>query len=106
MPIDLQQLKESLGDEYIIVIKLHHYMIQNFSLDGVEDFAFVFGKNSIISDFYKVADLLITDYSSVMFDFALLNKPMLFFTYDYDNYKNNLRICILILRKRRQDHFL
>lgn len=91
MPIDLQQLKESLGDEYIIVIKLHHYMIQNFSLDGVEDFAFVFGKNSIISDFYKVADLLITDYSSVMFDFALLNKPMLFFTYDYDNYKNNLR---------------
>ena len=92
MPIDLQQLKESLGDEYIIVIKLHHYMIQNFSLDGVEDFAFVFGKKIVLLVIsIKVADLLITDYSSVMFDFALLNKPMLFFTYDYDNYKNNLR---------------
>lgn len=40
---------------------------------------------------YLIADILITDYSSVMFDYSLLNKPMLFYTYDYDNYKNKLR---------------
>lgn len=91
IPMDLAEMKEKIGQDYIIIIKLHHYMKMNFSLDGVEDFAFVFGKNSQISDFYKLADILITDYSSVMFDYAILKKPMLFFTYDYDNYKNSLR---------------
>ncbi|KAF1305054.1 bifunctional glycosyltransferase/CDP-glycerol:glycerophosphate glycerophosphotransferase [Candidatus Enterococcus willemsii] len=91
MPIDLHLMKEKLGDEYIIIIKLHHFMIKNFSLDDLDEFAFVFGRNSEISDFYKLADMLITDYSSVMFDYAILQKPMLFFTYDYDDYKNSLR---------------
>lgn len=91
MPLNLEQMKSELGNEYILLIKLHHYMIPNFSLKGMEDFAFVFDKGTQISDFYKLADMLITDYSSVMFDFAILNKPMLFFTYDYENYKNNLR---------------
>ena len=91
MPIDLQKLREKFGEEYIVIIKLHHYMIPNFDLDGLEDFAFLFDRGSIISDFYKIADILITDYSSVMFDYAILKKPMLFFTYDYDNYKNELR---------------
>lgn len=91
MPLDLQKMKDNLSDEYILVIKLHHYMLPNFNLDGLEDFAFVFGKESQISDFYKLADILVTDYSSVMFDYAILNKPMIFFTYDYENYKNNLR---------------
>src|SRR5699024_8948001 len=91
MPMDLLRMKEELGNEYVLIIKLHHYMVQNFSLVELEDFAYVFGKNSQISDFYKLADLLITDYSSVMFDYAILKKPMIFFTYDYENYKNNLR---------------
>ena len=34
---------------------------------------------------------MITDYSSVMFDFAILKRPMIFFTFDLDDYKNNLR---------------
>lgn len=91
MPMDLHKMKEELGNEYILIIKLHHYMVANFSLEGLEDFAYLFDKGSIISDFYKIADMLITDYSSVMFDYAILKKPMIFFTYDYDNYKDNLR---------------
>lgn len=91
MPMDLKKMQEILGDEYIVIIKLHHYMIPNFSLDEVKGFAYRFGRGSIISDFYKIADMLITDYSSVMFDYAILQRPMLFFTYDYDNYKDNLR---------------
>lgn len=38
-----------------------------------------------------ISDLLITDYSSVMFDYALLHKPMLFFTYDLEEYSEQLR---------------
>ena len=38
-----------------------------------------------------VADILITDYSSVIFDYVLLNKPVIYFTYDYDEYVNQGR---------------
>jgi CDP-glycerol glycerophosphotransferase len=44
-----------------------------------------------IGDLYLAADVLITDYSSVMFDFAVTRKPMLFFTYDMDYYRDELR---------------
>ena len=40
-------------------------------------------------DMLFVADLLITDYSSIIFDYSLLNKPVLFFCYDYDTYDRN-----------------
>ena len=44
-----------------------------------------------IQELYLISDMMITDYSSVMFDYAILKRPMIFFTYDLDNYKNNLR---------------
>ena len=44
-----------------------------------------------IQELYLVSDILITDYSSVMFDYAILRRPMLFFAYDLEQYKDNLR---------------
>ncbi len=44
-----------------------------------------------INDLYLISDLLITDYSSVMFDFAILQLPMLFYPYDMAHYKEKLR---------------
>src|SRR5699024_6350361 len=43
------------------------------------------------SDLYLVADYLVTDYSSVFFDYANLQRPMLFFVYDIEEYRDNLR---------------
>ena len=36
-----------------------------------------------------IADLLVTDYSSVIFEYSLLNKPMVFYCYDYDEYNRD-----------------
>jgi len=91
MPIDLNQLKKHFGDEYIFIVKLHHFSKKGFSLSEYEGFAYDYSHYGDIRDMYLIADILITDYSSVMFDYSLLNKPMLFYTYDYDNYKNKLR---------------
>jgi CDP-glycerol glycerophosphotransferase len=44
-----------------------------------------------IADLLLIADVLITDYSSVMFDFAVTGRPMLFFTYDLERYRDRLR---------------
>jgi CDP-glycerol glycerophosphotransferase len=39
-----------------------------------------------ITPLYQISDALITDYSSVMFDYALLHRPMIFYVPDYDDY--------------------
>ena len=44
------------------------------------------------NDLMRIASLLITDYSSVIFEYALLNKPIAFFCYDYDTYERNFYI--------------
>jgi CDP-glycerol glycerophosphotransferase len=44
-----------------------------------------------VSDLYLAADAMVTDYSSTMFDFAVTGKPMLFYTYDLDDYRGRLR---------------
>jgi CDP-glycerol glycerophosphotransferase len=44
-----------------------------------------------IRDLYLAADLMVTDYSSTMFDFAITGRPMLFFTYDLEYYRDELR---------------
>ena len=44
-----------------------------------------------IGELFLAADVLVTDYSSVMFDFAVTRKPILFFTYDLEFYRDELR---------------
>ena len=44
-----------------------------------------------IAGLFAEADALITDYSSVMFDYALLDRPMFFYTYDLERYRDDLR---------------
>ena len=44
-----------------------------------------------VSELFLASDVLVTDYSSVMFDFALTGRPMIFFTYDLDEYRDELR---------------
>ena len=44
-----------------------------------------------INPLYLAADVLITDYSSVFFDYANLRRPILFFMYDYEQYKHEMR---------------
>ena len=58
---------------------------------GVEDFAYNLSKYDDITEIYLISDICITDYSSVFFDYANLKRPMLFYTYDIDKYRDVLR---------------
>ncbi|MGX6962767.1 CDP-glycerol glycerophosphotransferase family protein [Vagococcus xieshaowenii] len=91
LALDMERMKKELGDEYFIIVKLHHFSTPNFNFDSMKDFARLMPNSSDIRELYLVSDVLITDYSSVMFDFSLLNKPMMFYVYDYEKYKNELR---------------
>lgn len=91
LQLDLAKLKEELGNDYIIILRMHYLVAENFDLETYKGFAYDFSTHEDISELYLISDLLITDYSSVFFDYANLKRPMIFFTYDIDEYKEDIR---------------
>ncbi len=89
--LDIKSLKESLSDEYILILRLHHFVSKNIVKPNDDDFIYDLSEYGSIEELYLISDILITDYSSVMFDYAILNRPIILFTYDYEEYKNKLR---------------
>lgn len=84
---DYKKIFESFGDEYRIIIKHHPHVnnkpvIENEYKDRVIDLS----KNEELNELLFVTDILITDYSSVIFEAALLDIPMLFYAFDLDEY--------------------
>ncbi|WP_431804136.1 CDP-glycerol glycerophosphotransferase family protein [Halobacillus andaensis] len=99
LSLDLQKMRDELGDEYVIVLRMHYLIAENFDLGPFEGFAFDYSKHEDIRDLYLISDLLITDYSSVFFDYANLRRPIIFYVYDIDEYRDSLRGFYLDLEK-------
>jgi CDP-glycerol glycerophosphotransferase len=91
LKLDLPLLKEKLGDEYVILLRTHYFIADSLDVTGLEGFAYNLSKYDDISELYLISDILSTDYSSVFFDYANLKRPMLFFTYDLEKYRDVLR---------------
>ncbi len=91
LKLDLNSLKESLSDEYIVLIRTHYFISNNLDLSAFEGFAFDVSRYEDIAELYLISDILITDYSSVFFDYANLKRPILFYTYDLNKYSEMLR---------------
>ena len=91
LKIDLDNLQQKLGDDYVVLLRMHYLISNALDLRGYEDFAIDVSNYSDISELYLISDCLITDYSSVMFDFGVLKRPQIFFAYDLDKYDQDLR---------------
>lgn len=89
--IDFKKLQSIFKDEYIILFRTHYFISNNFTFNEYKDFIYNVSGYDDVNDLYLISDILITDYSSVFFDYANLKKPMLFYMYDLDIYKNKLR---------------
>lgn len=89
--LDFKKLKDALSDEYIFIIKTHYLVAENLNLANQNDFIYQFNHTQDITELYIVSDCLITDYSSVMFDFSVTKKPMIFYVHDYEEYRDQLR---------------
>ncbi|MVX28951.1 CDP-glycerol glycerophosphotransferase family protein [Coprobacillus cateniformis] len=89
---DFHKWKDILGDEYVIVFKPHYLIINKYENDhSLDGFLYSISANAEINELYVLSDILITDYSSVFFDYAVLNRPIYFYMYDIDEYKGELR---------------
>ncbi|MFE5596962.1 CDP-glycerol glycerophosphotransferase family protein [Streptomyces sp. NPDC056549] len=88
--VDLEDARRRLGDDHVFLIRRHSNIVDSIPGAG-NGFVFDVSEYPDIADLYVAADIMITDYSSVMFDYAHLRRPMLFFTYDLEHYRDKLR---------------
>jgi CDP-glycerol glycerophosphotransferase len=100
LALDLEALKERFGGEYVIILRLHHLIATALELtEAQRSFAFDFSEPQYdAQELLLAADVLITDYSSMMFDYANLRRPTIFFAYDLDAYTNSIRGTYFDLR--------
>jgi CDP-glycerol glycerophosphotransferase len=89
--LDLERAWQELGDDHVILIRGHHHMADDVPPGARPGFAINVTGYPDISELFLISDVLITDYSSVMFDFAPTGRPIVFFTYDLELYRDNLR---------------
>lgn len=89
--LDLNRMQKELGDEYIVLLRLHPAIKKTFSYnDKFPGFVYDYsGPAYDVNELLLVTDILISDYSSIPYEFALLNKPMLFYAYDLEEYTSS-----------------
>ncbi|WP_235188898.1 CDP-glycerol glycerophosphotransferase family protein [Exiguobacterium artemiae] len=85
--LDLDALYEAFHEDYVFVLKMHPFVRRRMEIPEVyADFFLDLTDHREINELLFVSDILITDYSSTCFEFSLLDRPMLFFAYDLEDY--------------------
>jgi len=84
-PFNLEEWENWLGKDYVLLIR-GHQVVQEML--GVTENGFVKNVTSYpnLNDLMLVSDILISDYSSIVFDYSVLEKPIFCYVYDYDKY--------------------
>jgi CDP-glycerol glycerophosphotransferase len=91
MRLDLELAWRELGQDHVFLIRGHHHMADDVPAGMRAGFAINVTAYPDIAELFLVSDVLVTDYSSAMFDYAVTGRPMLFFTYDLAEYRDSLR---------------
>ena len=81
-------LDDNLNDNQKMYVNFHPILQGSVELDCYEHIE-KFPDNVEKYDFLNSVDVLITDYSSVFFDFSITKKPIILFMYDYEKYFND-----------------
>lgn len=87
IPVDFNKWRERLGDEYILLFRAHPIVVESLKLDHNNGFLFDVSSYPDNVDLMIASDALISDYSGIFFEYAILNRPMYCFAYDYDEYE-------------------
>lgn len=84
-PIDLDLWRRKLGDTHVLLVRAHYEVTDAMEVPD-DSFARDVSGHQSLNELIIASDLLVSDYSSVFFDYSITGKPMLHFCYDYDRY--------------------
>ena len=85
--LEINELKRTLGEDWAIIIKLHPFCKERFEIgEEFENSIIDLSSEDELNDLLFITDLLVTDYSSCIFEASLLNIPMVFYAFDLEEY--------------------
>lgn len=93
LQLDIPRLADELGDDHVLIVRFHPLVRESMAslIGAYPDFVVDGSSYNDVQELLLISDVLITDYSSVFFDYSVLQRPILFFTYDLDRYRDDLR---------------
>ncbi|MGH3319071.1 MAG: bifunctional glycosyltransferase/CDP-glycerol:glycerophosphate glycerophosphotransferase [Streptosporangiaceae bacterium] len=88
LPFDLASFSRALGDDYIVLVRAHYFYSDDDELRALHASRDIIDVSThpSVDDLYLAADILLTDYSSTMFDYANLDRPIVIYAHDWDTY--------------------
>ena len=96
-PINIRKWEENLKNKYTLLFRIHYETEKVLGLE-FNDFLINVSNYEPINDLFKIADILISDYSGIIFDYSILERPIYSFAYDYEKYVK-LRGCYIDITK-------
>ncbi|WP_413333813.1 CDP-glycerol glycerophosphotransferase family protein [Brevibacterium sp. GP-SGM9] len=91
-PFDPMNFAERFGDDVTLLVRTHFLVNTKLEIpDSVKSRVIDVSSFPDIHDLFLASDMLVTDYSSSFFDYSVLERPIIFFAYDLENYRDNLR---------------
>ena len=91
LEMDFDRLLTELGEDYVVLFRPHYFIANQFDFDHYAGRVINVAGVDDVNEVYVISDLLITDYSSVFFDYAILRRPILLYMYDLELYQSQLR---------------
>lgn len=89
--VDFDLLRRKAGEGWIVLFRPHYLIGDQVDLSAFDGFVYDVSSCPNINDLFIASDVLVTDYSSVMFDYANLRQPIILFAPDYDRYAADTR---------------
>lgn len=86
IPIDFLKWEAVLGQEYVLLVTAHYEVSRLLDQLPQNDFVINAFKYPVLNDLIKISDILISDYSSIVFDYSIMERPIFCYGYDYDSY--------------------
>lgn len=90
LELDLDVLLKQLGPGYRVLVRAHPFVTDRLTTLGGDSVVDV-SRHPDVAQLYLAADVMVTDYSSTMFDFAATGKPLIFYVYDLDRFRDTTR---------------
>lgn len=85
VPITVNKWEEKLGRDYVFLMRAHYEVVKTMQVENSDFFKDVSSYQNL-NELMIVSDILVSDYSSIFFDYSIQDKPMLCFVYDYEKY--------------------
>ena len=88
VPASFENWGEKFGKDYVLLFRAHYEVAKVLNIKD-SDFIKNVSDYPVLNELMIASDMLVSDYSSVFFDYSVMDKPMYHFAYDYDKYAVN-----------------